>query len=442
MFKVVPDQLRVAQGWVRCGQCSEVFEASLHLVPALEGAPDAVTVEHTVVPRPDQVEAVQASPTRDVLTISPHPHDASVDHFTESPDSKPLLTPESDALLDAESAPQDEARHDGDFQNAQTLEADEDPEVLSVSAFPDEEPVQRGIDAQYSRTSVVPDVGPSFQGELTRQEEVAADTVSAEVTVERAALQQYVGEIQPGAPFEALASSEAASHESERIEPIFSDDELALAPNAPPASGTAGVSVDATDDSAGAAEPEVASQLSFIRDAKRKAVWKTPMVRALLGSLLLVLLAALAGQWAVRQKDVLAAQEPRLAPLLHALCRPIGCEIRPLRRIESVLIESANFSKSGPNAYRLAFVLKNTGAAVVEIPALEVTLTDSRDQTLVRRVLLPAQFGATANTLQARSELAGAVTLKLADTGNPAGAAPSKAEAFPVAGYRMLAFYP
>ncbi|MEO6016636.1 MAG: zinc-ribbon domain-containing protein, partial [Polaromonas sp.] len=31
MFKVVTDQLKVSQGWVRCGHCSEVFDATLHL---------------------------------------------------------------------------------------------------------------------------------------------------------------------------------------------------------------------------------------------------------------------------------------------------------------------------------------------------------------------------------------------------------------------------
>lgn len=31
LFKVVPDQLRVSGGWVRCGQCSEIFDAHLHL---------------------------------------------------------------------------------------------------------------------------------------------------------------------------------------------------------------------------------------------------------------------------------------------------------------------------------------------------------------------------------------------------------------------------
>lgn len=51
MFKVVPDQLRISEGWVRCGHCEEVFDAESHLVsgraaPAVEleisrsGAPE------------------------------------------------------------------------------------------------------------------------------------------------------------------------------------------------------------------------------------------------------------------------------------------------------------------------------------------------------------------------------------------------------------------
>lgn len=31
MFKVVPDQLRISEGWVRCGQCDEVFDANSNM---------------------------------------------------------------------------------------------------------------------------------------------------------------------------------------------------------------------------------------------------------------------------------------------------------------------------------------------------------------------------------------------------------------------------
>jgi predicted Zn finger-like uncharacterized protein len=39
MFKVVPDQLRISEGWVRCGQCDEVFDASAHLQAAVPQQP-------------------------------------------------------------------------------------------------------------------------------------------------------------------------------------------------------------------------------------------------------------------------------------------------------------------------------------------------------------------------------------------------------------------
>src|SRR5687768_16046790 len=38
MFKVVPDQLRISEGWVRCGHCAGVFDATAHLQPDDEKA--------------------------------------------------------------------------------------------------------------------------------------------------------------------------------------------------------------------------------------------------------------------------------------------------------------------------------------------------------------------------------------------------------------------
>ena len=36
-YKVVPDQLRISEGWVRCGQCGDIFDASLQLIEAETG---------------------------------------------------------------------------------------------------------------------------------------------------------------------------------------------------------------------------------------------------------------------------------------------------------------------------------------------------------------------------------------------------------------------
>jgi predicted Zn finger-like uncharacterized protein len=41
VFKIVPDQLKVSNGWVRCGRCAEVFDAAAHVVSsAAEEATD------------------------------------------------------------------------------------------------------------------------------------------------------------------------------------------------------------------------------------------------------------------------------------------------------------------------------------------------------------------------------------------------------------------
>ena len=371
MFKLVPDQLKIANGWVRCGQCSEVFEASL--VPKHEAPPAALIPDADAPAAIDQPAAMPSPQTPETPSFSAFSQQGLVEKFVDMPDSATSLTP--------------------DF--AQPLE-----------------------DA------------PTPQGESVPRAPAPADEAVPQ------AVSQAAMEIQPDALPATLAAAMAAPQEPERIEPAFSGADPAFKPDSPPRAEPVGFSANAPDAPLLAAEPlELADELSFIRDAQRKAFWETPLVRTVLGLLFTLLLVALALQWTVRQKDVLAAQEPRLAPWLQALCRPLGCEVRPLRRIEAVQIDSANFSKSGPQAYRLTFVLKNTGAAALEIPALEVTLSDSQDQALVRRVLLPAQFGVTAATLQAHSELPGVVALTLVNDGDPAAA-------LPVAGYRILAFYP
>lgn len=53
-FKVVADQLRISEGWVRCGQCKEVFDASAHLLPVAPPAllPDVSLTDVRPPPAP------------------------------------------------------------------------------------------------------------------------------------------------------------------------------------------------------------------------------------------------------------------------------------------------------------------------------------------------------------------------------------------------------
>lgn len=101
MFRVVPDQLKISEGWVRCGHCAEVFDASAHLsdesmleAPAVEEptrpAEIPATIPAELPTRPSDV------PRRDLPPRpAPSPVAEPADRSSESssffgPESQPL----------------------------------------------------------------------------------------------------------------------------------------------------------------------------------------------------------------------------------------------------------------------------------------------------------------------------------------------------------------
>jgi predicted Zn finger-like uncharacterized protein len=57
LFKVVPDQLRVSEGWVRCGQCDEVFDANAHLQGEGQAQAPVSSVPNTDTAAPESAQA-------------------------------------------------------------------------------------------------------------------------------------------------------------------------------------------------------------------------------------------------------------------------------------------------------------------------------------------------------------------------------------------------
>jgi predicted Zn finger-like uncharacterized protein len=57
MFRVVPDQLRISEGWVRCGQCDDIFDATVHM---------QALIESLAAPKPAQKDEVQPAFSPDV----------------------------------------------------------------------------------------------------------------------------------------------------------------------------------------------------------------------------------------------------------------------------------------------------------------------------------------------------------------------------------------
>lgn len=174
--------------------------------------------------------------------------------------------------------------------------------------------------------------------------------------------------------------------------------------------------------------------VSFVREARRKAFWRRPAVRVMMSLVVLLLLAVLGLQVAIHERDRIAAMEPRARPWLEQLCLHLQCAVEPLREIESIVIDSSSFTKLRADTYRLSLTLKNNAPVPLAMPAIELALTDSADQPVVRRVLTPADLGAGAPgrppVIAPGAEWSGNYPLGV--NGNSSR----------IVGYRLLAFYP
>ena len=124
-------------------------------------------------------------------------------------------------------------------------------------------------------------------------------------------------------------------------------------------------------------------------------------------------------QGALVFRNEIALSSPQLRPALESLCAGLGCDLPLPRHAADISIESSDIQ---PDASREAYftlhaTLRNRAEFQQTWPHVEITLTDARDKALVRRVLEPAQW-------------------------LPADA---PRDAFPgvaAAGYRVYAFYP
>ncbi len=84
VFKIVPDQLKVSKGWVRCGRCAEVFDAAAHAAVTDEATPwpqtnpsealaqsTATIARNTeIIPKNIALEATNTKATDDLLPIN------------------------------------------------------------------------------------------------------------------------------------------------------------------------------------------------------------------------------------------------------------------------------------------------------------------------------------------------------------------------------------
>lgn len=315
-FRIVADQLKISEGWVRCGHCADVFDATLYLEPWTQDTPAPAgpnTPPESSVP---QAELTAAS------------------------------DPEEDALLTKPPAPWPE----------------------------DPPPPPESVEADFS------------------------------TELQRFAAAKAVADAKAAA---AIASS------TKNVKPV----EMPVAAE--------------NDDQRAPDNTDLDAVPGFVRQAQRRAFWQSTSVRIGLSVMALLLGVSLVAQWALHERDRIAAWRPDLQPLLMQLCAPLGCTVGPVRNIEAIVIDSSALVRRLGNFHSFDLVLKNTSDIPLALPALELTLTDTRDEVISRRVFLPEDWPDAPEALPALGSVTVSFRLSLA-----------VGESTPMAGYRALVFYP
>lgn len=362
-FKVVPDQLKISDGWVRCGHCADVFDATLYL-QAWTPPPAPATAPAAEPPVPVSVREEAPAPT-------PDPHHA--------PPPEPLFVSAQPSGRTSEDAPVwgDTAVDRGGA--AETGAMRPAPPAQDAESVSNDAPMGTGAP---SSMASIDERATDFHAELARFAETSGRSAVSGDAVEPPAV----------APAHALPDAQ------------MPDEAMGVQQTAEP---------------------------GFVRQARRRAFWRSPSVRAALAVLAVLLGGLLGAQWAVHERDALAASHPELAPLLSQLCAPLGCEIGPVRRIDAVVIDSSTLARRLGNFYAFDVVIKNTAAIPVAVPALELSLTDTRDSVIARRVFLQSELPGAPALLPPQGSLPLSLRLSITDAG-----------AVSMAGYRALVFYP
>ncbi len=149
-----------------------------------------------------------------------------------------------------------------------------------------------------------------------------------------------------------------------------------------------------------------------------------------------LLLVAFAAQAVHYFRTEIAARIPETRPYLVAACATLKCTIRLPRLPKQMAIESSDLQADGrrDSVIVLNAVLRNQAHFAQEYPALELTLTDERDEAVARRVLMPAEYLASLPAEQIALGIGAGADAALRvyfDTGG-----------LRATGYRMYLFFP
>lgn len=429
IFKVVEDQLKVSEGWVRCGHCHEVFNA-------LEGLFDLAGRQRPQFsPRP--AAGADTMPRRSGTVPAPGPATPPPRADQRHPDNpadwietRPAMFSDVEALRaqqlerDARRLSRLAAQDAATTATGATAPPDDAPPEVSTPSQPGPLAVPETDQAELSSRSETARAGPAIEFAATDEPD-RIETEARQTEWPAGSETEFIDLSAADTVFQpheqnSLFGDNLAAYDA--LPPVADEAEAGNRSAAAPAVDAAAAALAADAASGTAALP------AFVRQADRAAWWRKPTVRLLLAAGCACASATLLLQLALHHRDSLAGRWPALHPPLTAICAQIGCTVQAPRQLDALVVENTALTRpAGVDGYRLQVLLRNRVDFEIRAPHLELSLTDAAGAVIVRRVLSPADFR-QAETLGASAE--GNWQLELSSRDRR------------IAGYTVAAFYP
>lgn len=381
IFRVVQDQLRVSEGWVRCGRCAEVFDAREQLFDLDREAPppwppagpesmsDAASEEAFAPAQPPAPAPRVAPPAQPAAHAAP-----------------PLARPPTPTPTPAPPPARPMAREAAAMAPAALPSA-------GVSTVAHEEARQPLQAPAWSAGGEHP--GDRREPFWEEPSTPAAPLDAREDLPEPKGLKFEPPEPLEETPAPLAARSPAAPQPAAAASPDLGPD-VVLSPRLQTAQAQAKAAQESAPAPASAAStpPDApARKPGFLRRAEGEARWQRPGVRLALGLGSVLLLLTAAAQLGWHYRDALSTQSPLARQWLGGACERLGCELQPWRRLDAFSVESTGLSEAASgNHYKFSLSLRNKSPWELATPWVELSLNDGNGKVLMKKALKPEDF--------------------------------------------------
>jgi hypothetical protein len=155
-----------------------------------------------------------------------------------------------------------------------------------------------------------------------------------------------------------------------------------------------------TDPLANLALEETAEEPEFLRTSRTE---ETRSFSVVYGGGSMLLAALLLVQLAVIFRTDVVTRWPQWRPALVQVCSLFGCNVGWPTRAELLAVVGTELQAiPGTDVLELTAVVRNRAGFKVALPAIEVTLTDTTNRTLARKVFAPVDYLASAGEPSSR----------------------------------------